>query len=274
MVLYPNAKINIGLNITSKRSDGYHNIQTIFYPLALHDQLAISIGQSDSRYSVCNFKSEGIVLDVNTGDNLVEKAYKLLDEIYTLPSVNVELIKNIPIGAGLGGGSSDAAFMLVALRDLFQLNIDDDDLEIFAAKLGADCPFFIKNKPIYATGIGNVFSPVDITLNNYHIMLVKPSIHVSTAEAYSGVKPQETDLYLPNLVKMPVDEWKHNIFNDFEKGVFIQYPEIKLIKELLYDSGALYASMSGSGSSVFGLYRDSPPELKEFRNYFVFNSQI
>ncbi len=272
MILYPNAKINIGLNITSKRADGYHNIETVFYPLNICDQLNIDSSVSD--YSRCIFKSSGILLDSNTGDNLVEKAYKLLDAEFRLPSVDVELIKNIPVGAGLGGGSSDAAFMLIALRNLYQLELDDDTLEALATKLGADCAFFIRNKPVFATGIGNEFSPVEIDLSGYHVLLVKPDIHVSTAEAYSGVMPKKPESYLPDLVKMPVNQWKGLVVNDFENGVLARYPEIKLIKELLYEAGAVYASMSGSGSSVYGLFTVLPPEIKEFNDYFVFNSQF
>jgi len=266
MILYPNAKINIGLNITEKRADGYHNIETVFYPIGLCDVLEVLPSDSCSDYS---FSASGIPIDGDPENNLIIKAYRLLNQDYDIPPVDISLIKQIPFGAGLGGGSSDAAFMLKALNKLFGLKIANRKLEAYAVKLGADCPVFIRNKPVFATGIGNEFSKTDISLKGYFLVLVKPDIHVSTPEAYSRVIPHKPEYPLQELVKMPVSQWKGLVKNDFEESVFAIHPAINSIKQDLYDAGALYASMSGSGSSVYGLFENEPDYLPDFGNSFI-----
>ena len=250
MITFPNAKINIGLNITEKRPDGYHNLETIFYPIELCDSLEF----------VCAEKSEftctGLNIEGNSDNNLIIKAYNLLKEDFDIPKINIHLHKTIPMGAGLGGGSADAAFMLKMLNDEFKLGLSSKDLQIKAAKLGADCAFFIENKPVLAKGIGNIFEPTSVDLNGYHIVLIKPDVHVSTAEAYGGCKPQRWETPLEEVIKLPIDEWKHHIYNDFEKTVFVAHPELEMIKNVLYEKGAIYAAMSGSGSTIYGIFKN------------------
>jgi 4-diphosphocytidyl-2-C-methyl-D-erythritol kinase len=266
MLLYPNAKINLGLNIVEKRPDGYHNIETVFYPIGLCDVLEIEASETCSDYS---FSSSGIAIDGDPEDNLIVKAYHLLRSGYQFPAVDISLVKQIPFGAGLGGGSSDAAFMLKALNEMFQLKATPNRLEKLAAKLGADCPVFVKNKPVYATGIGNVFTPLKLSLKGYFLLLVKPDIHVSTPEAYSLVVPQKPELSLIDLIQRPISEWKSLIKNDFEKSVFSKHPTISKIKDDLYEMGAVYASMSGSGSSVYGIFESVPENKELFEGCFV-----
>ena len=248
MLTFPNAKINIGLNITEKRPDGYHNLETIFYPIDLCDTLEF-VEEKETKFTCSGLNIEG-----ESDNNLIIKAYKLLKEEFDLPTINIHLHKAIPMGAGLGGGSADAAFMLKMLNNEFQLNLTTQELEQKAAKLGADCAFFINNKPTLAKGIGNLFEPTCINLSRYHIVLVKPEVHVSTAEAYGGCKPQRWTTPLEEAIKRPITEWKECIFNDFEKTVFIAHPELANIKELLYEKGAIYAAMSGSGSTIYGIF--------------------
>ncbi len=266
MLLYPNAKINIGLNIIEKREDGYHNIETVFYPIGLCDILDIEPSDSCSDYS---FSSSGIPISGDPEENLIVKSIRLLQSQYEIPPVDISLIKQIPFGAGLGGGSSDAAFTLKAINEIFNLKITKYRLEKIASILGADCPVFIKNKTIYATGIGNVFSPIKLKLKGYFLLLVKPDIHVSTSDAYSLVVPKLPEISLFESISQPIHEWKNLIKNDFEASVFKKYPEIAEIKKNLYKSGAIYASMSGSGSSVYGLFKDELDRTDIFANYFV-----
>ncbi|NLO69900.1 MAG: 4-(cytidine 5'-diphospho)-2-C-methyl-D-erythritol kinase [Porphyromonadaceae bacterium] len=251
MVLYPNAKINIGLNVVEKRSDGYHNIETVFYPIDLLDELKVELSTSDVVYRLF---SKGIKIGGNTDNNLVIKALQLIKTKHEIPPLAIFLKKNIPFGAGLGGGSADAAFMLKLLNNMFNLKISTEQLEVMAAKIGADCPVFIQNKPVFATGIGNEFTPLEFSLKGYWLLLIKPDIYVSTPLAYAGVTPSKPKSSLIDLVKEPISEWRNLIFNDFEKSVFLKHPEIEHIKENLYKSGAKYASMSGSGSSVYGIF--------------------
>lgn len=252
MITFPNAKINLGLNITEKRPDGYHNLETVFYPIPIEDALEIHILNNKSRkYSL---QQAGMEITGNVEDNLVVKAYLLLDKVFDLPPIDIHLYKHIPSGAGLGGGSSDAAFMLKLLNERFELKLTDENLEEHAAMLGADCAFFIKNTPTYAEGIGNIFSPLSLSLKGYQIFLVKPDISVSTREAFSLIKPHKPQYPLKETIAMPISEWKEQMVNDFETSVFTQYPAIGIIKDELYRNGAMYAAMSGSGSSVFGLF--------------------
>lgn len=254
MVVYPNAKINIGLNIVSKRGDGYHNLETVFYPIRLTDRLSIE----KSAGSTTELSVEGIKIEGNIEDNLVMKAFRLLEKAFALPPVVMKLTKGIPSQAGLGGGSSDAAFTLKALNELFGLHIPEHQLEKYASELGADCPFFIKDTPVFAEGTGNIFTPIDFSLKGYTLLLVKPAVFVSTKEAFQHVNPQFPDKKLTVLLERPLKEWKDTIKNDFEDSVFPQHPLLKSIKEHLYDLGAVYASMSGSGSSLYGLFENSP----------------
>lgn len=255
MITFPNAKINLGLRITEKRTDGYHNLETIFYPVAFEDALEI---QECPDPSLCtnkvNLHTSGIKVVGNLEDNLVVKAYRLLDMSFHLPPIEIFLHKHIPSGAGLGGGSSDAAFMLKLLNESFSLDLSDNQLESYAAKLGADCAFFIRNAPTFAEGIGNIFSPIGLSLKDYQIVIIKPDVFVSTREAFSQIRPCRPTHSLKDLIKQPVNEWKDLLVNDFESSVFPQHPIIGEIKDDLYQKGALYASMSGSGSSVYGLF--------------------
>ena len=265
MVSFPNAKINIGLNITEKRPDGYHNIETIFYPIGLCDKLSFEIAKGDET----SLSISGIKIDGDPNDNLIIRAYNLLKNNYYLPSLNIFLEKNIPFGAGLGGGSADAAFMLKMVNEEFNLNLTPIDLEKFAAELGADCPFFVLNKPVFASGIGNVFSNINISIKGYYIVLIKPNVYVSASNAYSGVKVQKSAFSLLNLSEKSISEWKDIVVNDFEKSVFLKFPAIAAIKETLYQQGALYASMSGSGSSVYGIFDKKVDVSTLFQDSFV-----
>ncbi len=266
MLIFPNAKINIGLNVVEKRPDGYHNIETVFYPIGLSDVLEIEPSETCSDYS---FSASGIELSGDPEDNLIIKAYRLLRSQYQFSAVDISLVKQIPFGAGLGGGSSDAAFALKAMNERFELKITSRKLEQLASKLGADCPVFIKNKPVFASGIGNVFTSIDLSLKGHFLLLVKPDIHVSTPEAYSLITPKKPEISLLELIKQPIENWKDCIQNDFEKSVFAKYPEIENIKNNLYRMGAIYASMSGSGSSVYGIFESEPERNELFEGYFV-----
>lgn len=252
MITFPNAKINLGLNITEKRPDGYHNLETIFYPIPLEDALEVCSGQeTGKKYALTQ---SGLPLDGEDENNLVVKAYKLLDATYGLPAIDIHLYKHIPSGAGLGGGSSDAAFMLKLLNDFYNLQLAEEQLEEFAAQLGADCAFFIRNCPTYAEGIGNIFSPVHLSLAGWQLLLVKPDIFVSTRDAFAHIHPKQPERNLKDIIKLPVENWKEYMTNDFEESVFPKFPAIGEIKTELYHIGAAYASMSGSGSSVYGLF--------------------
>jgi 4-diphosphocytidyl-2-C-methyl-D-erythritol kinase len=266
MICFPNAKINLGLNIVSKRPDGYHNLETIFYPIGLKDALEIVPSVSGEKY---RFFQSGIYIQGSIDDNLAIKALNLISKEKDIPPIDIHLLKKIPFGAGLGGGSSDAAFMLRLLNDTFQLEYSDEKLMQLAAKIGADCPFFIKNRPAFATGIGDKLEEIDVNLDDYFFVLVKPPIAVSTKDAYAMIVPQQPEISLKEIVQQPISEWKNVMKNDFEVPVFRKYPEICAIKNRLYDLGAIYASMSGSGSSVFGIFRrDRPVCLSEMEEYF------
>ena len=272
MIIYPNAKINLGLNVVEKRLDGYHNLETVFYPIPLQDAIEITAVDNEKQTEEnvdYRLKVTGNLLDGTPDDNLVIKAYRLLRNDFDIAPCAFNVFKHIPTGAGLGGGSSDAAFTIKALNDRFGLGLTDTQMEKYAARLGADCAFFIRNKPVMATGIGNVFSPIDLSLKGKTLVLVKPDIFVSTPDAYRLVKPHKPEQSLAELLKQPIETWKDNVKNDFEVSVFAKYPEIAGIKDMLYDLGAVYASMSGSGSSVFGIF-DQPLEHVDdsFAGYF------
>jgi 4-diphosphocytidyl-2-C-methyl-D-erythritol kinase len=274
MITFPNAKINLGLNIVEKRPDGYHNLETIFYPIPLQDALEITPWEGGERkYKLAQ---SGIQIEGDDEHNLVVKAYKLLDNLHNLPPIEINLLKHIPSGAGLGGGSADAAFMLCMLNQHFQLNIPNEQLEVYAAQLGADCAFFVENKPTFAEGIGNIFSPIELSLKGYKLLMVKPDIFVSTRDAFAQIKPKRPSISLKEVAKMPVEAWKTYMVNDFEESVFPQFPAIADIKAKLYDMGAIYASMSGSGSSVFALFKGDAtlPKVDFGEGAFVFEAMI
>lgn len=273
MITFPNAKINLGLNIVEKRADGYHNLETIFYPVQIED--ALEIIPKDGLDKSFEIEVSGIPVAGDSNDNLVVKAYNLLKERFNLPPISIYLQKQIPSGAGMGGGSADGAFMLKLLNDQFQLNIPQSELEDLASKLGADCPFFIANQPTYATGIGNIFAPINISLKGYYILIVKPDIFVSTKEAFSLITPSFPKNRVKDVIEMPIEQWKEFLTNDFEKSVFAQYPEIAEVKKQLYDAGAIYASMSGSGSSLYGIFKAPIENAKQlFDKHFVWQGKL
>ncbi len=263
MIVYPNAKINIGLNVVEKRPDGYHNLETVFYPIGLQDILEIQELDTDVPDCGYRLKLTGSLLDGSPEDNLVVRAFKLLKREFDLPPVSIGLYKHIPTGAGLGGGSADAAFTVKTLNDRFKLGLTTQQMEDYCAQLGADCPFFIQNKPVFATGIGNVFHPIELNLKYKQLVLVKPDVFVSTKDAYAKVNVRHPEKQLPELLSQPIETWKDTVVNDFEASVFSKYPEIAAIKDKLYDMGAVYASMSGSGSSVFGIFEDPVENVDE-----------
>lgn len=254
MITFPNAKINLGLNIVEKRPDGYHNLETIFYPINLQDALEVTRRENNDKEYTLHIS--GSPLEGEPEDNLVVKAYKLLKKDYPgLLPVDIHMYKHIPAGAGLGGGSSDAACMIKLLNDKFSLGLSTERMEEYAVKLGADCAFFIRNKPVFATGIGNLFEPVELSLKGYHIILIKPDIFVSTRDAFAEIKPVRPAVSLKEIVKQPMETCKNSMKNDFEDSVFKKFPEIAAIKDELYYLGAVYAAMSGSGSSVYGIFK-------------------
>lgn len=273
MITFPCAKINLGLNIVSKRPDGYHNLETVFYPIPLTD--ALEIKYMDEKFpseSPCDLKITGNDVDCNEEDNLVIKAYQLLAADFQLPRVHAHLVKRIPTQGGLGGGSSDAAYMIRLLDERFRLNIGIPEMERYAAKLGADCAFFITADPSYAEGIGDVLMPADVPgagLGGYYLAVVKPSVAVSTRDAYAAIVPKTPAKCCRDIVRQPIETWKDELVNDFEAPIFAMHPELAAIKQSLYDAGAVYAAMSGSGSALFGIFREQPTGLeKEFEGMF------
>lgn len=270
MLTYPNAKINLGLNITGKRHDGYHNIESVLYPVPLCDELGIIIA-GDNQFS---FVSSGLKTDCDDADNLCVKAYNLLCDRFELPAVKMKLHKVIPSGAGLGGGSADAAFTLTMLNSIFNLGLDNLALKELAARLGADCPFFIDNVPALAIGRGDTLSPVGINLSGHTICIARPAIHISTAEAYSGITPHAGDTSPAELTDFSPSTWKGILKNHFEETIFPAYPVLEQLKTSFYDAGALYASLSGSGSAVYGIF-NSPPKLHEnFKGIFYWEGEV
>jgi 4-diphosphocytidyl-2-C-methyl-D-erythritol kinase len=250
MILYPNAKINLGLNILSKRDDGFHNLISVFYPL--HNYFDILEIVPATKFL---FTTSGLNIPGKT--NLCEKAYALMNSKYNINPIHIHLHKNIPIGSGLGGGSSDASFVLKGINQLFNLNIDNHTLQNISLEIGADCPFFIQNKVKLVSGIGDVMNDIDLDISDYEIKVINSGIHISTKEAFSEIVCDNTNNSLQNLVFLPIEQWKYSITNDFEKNIFNKYPKIKESKQKLYDSGAIYSSMTGTGSAVYGLFKKS-----------------
>ena len=270
MISFPNAKINIGLYITEKRTDGFHNLETVFFPVGWSD--ALEIAESDE----LRLTTSGISISGSPESNLVMKAYSLLRKDFDLPVLKIHLHKQIPFGAGLGGGSADGAFMLQMLNKLFNLNLSTDKLLDYAAVLGSDCPFFILNKPVFAAGRGEIMNEINLNVKGLYLLLVKPPIEVSTVKAFQNVIPRKPVVSLSELINLPVSDWKNNIINQFESSVFPQYPEITSIKAQLYNVGAVYASMSGSGSCVFGLFSELPAGIEKLfpAPFLTFSQQI
>ena len=267
MIVFPCAKINLGLNIVSKREDGYHNLETVFYPIPLYD--ALEIKYMDEKFpsdTACDLKVTGNAVDCEEQKNLVVKAYHILAADYQLQRIHTHLYKHIPSQAGLGGGSSDAAFMIRLLDERFRLNIGNPEMERYAARLGADCAFFIEAEPAYAEGIGDVLMPADGpdgNLHGYYLCVVKPDVAVSTKEAYSAITPKKPAKSCRDIVRQPIETWKEELVNDFEEPIFKMHPELAAIKQKLYDQGAVYASMSGSGSALYGIFKKEPKGIKE-----------
>lgn len=265
MLAFPNAKINLGLQIVSKRSDGYHNIVSCLYPIPWYDVLEILPSEK------FDFKQTGQIIPGSLEENLCVKAYRLLQSKYNLPPVSIHLHKTIPTGAGLAGGSADCAFTLRLLNQIFNLELKTDELALYAAQLGSDCPFFIKNLPAIASGRGTDLSMIDLDLSGYFMVLIYPNVHVSTKDAYQGVRPAAPQFELAATITKPITEWRKLMVNDFEKSIFELKPDIGKIKELLYSKGAVYASMSGSGSTVFGLFKaDVSAEFKSIKHPIFF----
>ncbi len=262
MILYPNAKINLGLRVLRKRSDGYHDIETLFYPVPWTDILEVILAK-DGEFS---FSATGFPIPGTQQQNLCVRAYeRLREQGLRVGPVKIHLHKQIPTGSGLGGGSSDAAFTLNALNKLFDLGLEAPELALQAAALGSDCPFFLWNTPAFATGRGEVLTPAPVSLKGMFLVLVIPPVSVSTSFAYSKVKPAVPEIPLQEIIlKHRPEEWKRVLVNDFEEPVFREFPAIGEVKERLLELGAVYASMSGSGSAVYGLFREPPARLAGF----------
>lgn len=275
MVLFPNCKINIGLNITSKRNDGYHNIQTIFFPVRWYDVLEVidnpNQKSSDNNNKTASFQLQvsGIAVPGNASDNICIKALELLRKDFpSIPAVDIFLHKAIPAGAGLGGGSADGAFMLKLLNEKYRLNLSTEQLIQYAAQLGSDCAFFMHNQPCFATSRGEMLEPIQLDLSAYTLVLINPGIHVNTGAAFSAITPAEPAQSLKEIIQEPITNWKALITNDFEQAVFQQHPELKTIKAQLYDHGAVYSAMSGSGSTIYGFFSaNAVPSMPWNDNY-------
>ncbi|HOX73221.1 MAG TPA: 4-(cytidine 5'-diphospho)-2-C-methyl-D-erythritol kinase [Bacteroidales bacterium] len=272
MISFPRAKINIGLRVTGKRDDGFHNIETIFYPTGLCDALEFVVPREQVKEDTL------VVTGINIGsrpkENLVMRALKKMRESYAVPFLKIHLHKKIPAAAGLGGGSSDAACIMKAINKCFRLSIDNDTLKKIALEVGSDCPFFIDPVPSFATGRGEMLKPVDYLPQEYKLVLVNPGIRISTRDAYNNCIPGMPVKSLEELFRLPPSEWNGSVINDFEQYVFKLYPEIEAIKNSLYSAGALYSSMSGSGSTVYGIFRDIGEIPRHIRDYVVFEGDL
>lgn len=271
MLIFPNAKINLGLNVIRKRADGFHDLETVFYPVSIRDALELRESLPSDTGQGCNLVVTGIEVDGSPADNICIKAWRLLRAHHPdLPPVDMHLHKGIPTGAGLGGGSADGAFMLKALDRLFGLGISQDVMGRYALQLGSDCPFFLHNSACYAEGRGERLAPLSVGLSRYDIVIVHPRIHVSTAAAFSGIEPRMPDAKVSEVVQRPVEAWRGALVNDFEKTVFVKHPEIRAIKERLYAGGALYASLTGTGSAVYGIFERGEGNVADMpAHYFI-----
>ncbi|MES2628832.1 MAG: 4-(cytidine 5'-diphospho)-2-C-methyl-D-erythritol kinase [Bacteroidota bacterium] len=257
MVVFPTAKINFGLNIVSRREDGYHEIESIFYPIGISDALEINPAQEQTSISF-----HGRTIPGNAEDNLILKAWNILRERYSLPEISIQLVKNIPMGGGIGGGSADCGFFINLVNETFDLQLTVEEREHIAGKLGSDCPFFIRNLPSYVSGRGELLQPVTPFLSGYYLVLVYGDLHISTKEAYSGISPKRSGQYLWEIMNEAPENWKKLVKNDFEPVVFAKHPALREIKNNLYAAGAVYASLTGTGSCVYGLFKEDPGALK------------
>ena len=293
MIVFPNCKINLGLRILNKRTDSYHDLETVFYPLRLNDILEVILDtgykmpdtvdqmqdagyrmldeKNDENKSSIQFTSSGFSINGNIGDNLCIKAFNLLkNDFPQVLRIQMHLHKAIPAGAGIGGGSADAAFTLSLLNKIFQLNLSTRQLINYALQLGSDCPFFIINQPCFATGRGEILEKIKIDLSAYKFIIVNPGIHINTANAFLGISPALPAKSVKEIIQQPIETWKNELINDFEKTVFKQHPEIELIRKKLYECGAVYSSMSGSGSTVYGIFeKDSAAKFNFPSSYFI-----
>ncbi len=267
MLYYSNAKINLGLNITEKRKDGFHNIKTIFYPIRLKDALEFIPSKNTE------LTSSGIEIDCVLEDNLIVKAYRLLQKDYALPNLKFHIHKIVPFGAGLGGGSANAAASLQEINNFYKLNILEEQILYYARKLGSDCAFFIKNKAVFADEKGDHFVDLKLDLSDYYILLIYPNFVISTKEAYANILPKKTNKSIIEIINQPIEQWKEELINDFELPLFKKHPILSEIKKELYSRGALYASMSGSGSSIFGIFREQP-SLEYFKGLWQWRGRF
>ena len=271
MIIHPIAKVNLGLNVVERRPDGYHNLQTVFYPVNIKDALEVFPMAEDFPSSAdCDIKVTNIPVEGDEQRNLVVRAYNLLKQDFpTLPRLHAHLYKGIPTQAGMGGGSSDASAMLLLLNQAFQLNLSNEQLINYAAQLGADCPFFILNRPVYAEGIGEQMTPINLDLSDWYMAIVRPDIPVPTKEAFAHIMPTYPKKNCKDIVLQPVETWRDELTNDFEQSVFAHHPELATIKEQLYQLGATYAAMSGSGSALFGLFKQPITLEPSFKDMFT-----
>lgn len=276
MICFPNIKINLGLSIINRRTDGFHTIESVFVPVSCCDMLEV-IEYKEAAPGHVIFTTTGLEVGGSMEDNLIVKAYHLLNAERSLPAVRVHLHKRIPMGAGLGGGSSDAAWMIRLLNQKFVMGLSPEQMENYAARLGSDCAFFIRNEPAYLLGKGHELEPYKIDLNGLYIVLWYAGVHSNTALAYQNAKPrgeQTSEQSLKTILQLPVEQWKDKLVNDFEASVFAQYPQLAQLKQGVYDSGAVYASMSGSGSAVFGLYKTKPQLSEQLRSWVCYEGWI
>lgn len=276
MIVFPIAKINLGLNVVERRSDGYHNLETVFYPVHIKD--ALELTTMDERFPSefdCDIKVTNLSVEGDEQRNLVVRAYKMLKQDFpTLPRIHTHLYKGIPTQAGMGGGSSDCAYTIIALNAMFALGLSEQQMIDYSSRLGADCAFFILSHPAYAEGIGEQLQPISLDLSSYFIAVVRPDIPVSTREAFSLIKPAMPQKNCRDVVMQPIETWREDLRNDFEQSVFTLYPEIGAIKKRLYDLGAVYAAMSGSGSSVFGLFHKEIKIGEHFPDVFTYCGRL
>jgi 4-diphosphocytidyl-2-C-methyl-D-erythritol kinase len=270
MVHFPNAKINLGLFVTEKRNDGFHNIQTVFYPVPLRD--ALELLKSDNNQF--RFNTSGLNIPGGASGNLCLRAWELMEKAFSLPPVRIHLHKAIPMGAGLGGGSSDGAFMIRLIDQFFDLGLSVEAMEAYARQLGSDCPFFIRNAPAIAEGKGDYPVPLQVDLSGKYLVIVKPDVHISTGDAYAAVTPAVPELDIEEIVSRPVEEWRNLLTNDFERVLINKFPEIGRIKSKLYEHGALFALMSGSGSAVYGIFDQKVELEKYFRGNFYWSDWL
>ena len=270
MIRFPNAKINLGLRVLNARDDGYHNLESIMYPVNIQDALEIIIKPS----APFSFTATGMEVPGNPDENICVRAYNLMKQKYDLPEIIMHLHKVIPMGAGLGGGSSDAASAVVMLNEYFRLGLEKDALKELALSLGSDCPFFIENRPALATGRGEILAPLSLSLQPFHIQVIKPPVHINTKVAYSVINPKGYSTSLEGLIQLPLAQWRYHIFNDFEEYAFRQFPLLSSIKNKLYEHGALYASLTGSGSAIFGIFESETDPDPGFRDYFTWAGQL